>query len=213
MAKQVAGETYFDIDGQLHEIKRQLRQTSGYPFDPTELQKSLQRVIEGKFEDVMAKTSEPKQRVEKSRVLKALDGIIVGPLTQAFDSRKFFKTRKGLCVSDEFIRHTKDIGVAESAEAAPLKRFDLVMRAYDREIKAELSEKHEVQLWQIAKLIEAQEDGTSGPLLTNGYANIFYVAGFVVRVSWYGGSRRWDVDAWRLGGDHWDGGHRAFSSN
>lgn len=50
MATQVAGEQYYHIDGQLAEIKRQLRQPAGYPFDPNQLQQALQLVIEGKFQ-------------------------------------------------------------------------------------------------------------------------------------------------------------------
>jgi hypothetical protein len=52
MASQiVAGELeqYFDLDGQLHEIKRQLRQPNSYPFNPLKLRGALQGIIEGKF--------------------------------------------------------------------------------------------------------------------------------------------------------------------
>lgn len=45
----VTGEMYEEIDGQLHEIKRQIRQKSGYPYNPEELKKALQLIIEGKF--------------------------------------------------------------------------------------------------------------------------------------------------------------------
>ena len=48
--KTVAGELYYDLDGQLLEIKRQLRQPSGYPFDPVALKRHLQDAVEGKFE-------------------------------------------------------------------------------------------------------------------------------------------------------------------
>lgn len=47
--QRVAGETYYELDGQLIEIKRQLRQPSGYPFNPEGLKRGLQRVIEGQF--------------------------------------------------------------------------------------------------------------------------------------------------------------------
>lgn len=50
MATKVAGELYESITGQLFEIGRQLRQQSGYPFDPEKLKKHLQDVIEGCFE-------------------------------------------------------------------------------------------------------------------------------------------------------------------
>lgn len=52
MAKKVEGEKYYQIDGQLLEIKRQLRQENGYPFDEDELKKHLQDAIEGRFKYV-----------------------------------------------------------------------------------------------------------------------------------------------------------------
>jgi len=50
MARKIAGELYESISEQLFEIGRQLRQPSGYPFDPQILKKYLQNVIEGKFD-------------------------------------------------------------------------------------------------------------------------------------------------------------------
>ncbi len=49
MANIVAGEQYRKFDGQLSEIKRQLRQSGGYPFGPEELRVALQDIIEGRF--------------------------------------------------------------------------------------------------------------------------------------------------------------------
>lgn len=49
MAQQVSQAMYFDLDGQLLEIKRQLRQTNGYPFDPKKLRTHLQAAIEGRW--------------------------------------------------------------------------------------------------------------------------------------------------------------------
>lgn len=49
MAVHVAGDSYYGLDGQLFEIKRQLRQPSGYPYDPEQLQHHLQAAIEGRF--------------------------------------------------------------------------------------------------------------------------------------------------------------------
>lgn len=51
MATQVTGDLYVELDGKLAEIKRQMRQPSGYPFDPEKLNKFLQRAIEGEFDD------------------------------------------------------------------------------------------------------------------------------------------------------------------
>lgn len=53
MAQRVAGEMYYELDGQLLEIKRQLRQLNGYPYDPQLLKDFLQRGIEGRFETVV----------------------------------------------------------------------------------------------------------------------------------------------------------------
>jgi len=50
MAKYiVTGEQRDDIDGQMLEIKRQLRLKSGSPINPKEVSFSLQDIIEGKF--------------------------------------------------------------------------------------------------------------------------------------------------------------------
>lgn len=45
--KRVAGDLYADIDGQIMEIKRQLRQKEGYPYDPMQLVEHFQAAIEG----------------------------------------------------------------------------------------------------------------------------------------------------------------------
>lgn len=52
MATRVAGEMYYKLTGQLHEIMRQLRQKDGYPFDPEELSQTLQACIEGRFNTI-----------------------------------------------------------------------------------------------------------------------------------------------------------------
>lgn len=49
MATEVTGEQYRNLDGQILEIKRQLRQREGYPFDPELLKDHLQLAVEGKF--------------------------------------------------------------------------------------------------------------------------------------------------------------------
>ncbi len=49
MATRVEGEMYYKLDGQLAEIKRQLRQKDGYPYDPDQLSAVLQGCIEGRL--------------------------------------------------------------------------------------------------------------------------------------------------------------------
>ncbi len=56
MAKYtVAGNQYFDIDGQILEIKRQLRHKGGSPIDPELVSLAFQDIIEGKFGDIKKK--------------------------------------------------------------------------------------------------------------------------------------------------------------
>lgn len=52
MATIVKGDLYEQLDGKLHEIKRQMQQKDGYAFDPQRLDLALQAVIEGRFEAV-----------------------------------------------------------------------------------------------------------------------------------------------------------------
>lgn len=49
MTTKVTGDQYERLDAKLFEIKRQIRQRSGYPFDANALEKSLQFIIEGIF--------------------------------------------------------------------------------------------------------------------------------------------------------------------
>ncbi|MDP2944204.1 MAG: hypothetical protein Q8N57_01360 [bacterium] len=53
MAKKfiVTGEQHFGIDGQMLEIKRQLRLKSGSPIDPALVTFALQDIVEGKFSE------------------------------------------------------------------------------------------------------------------------------------------------------------------
>lgn len=150
-----------------------------------------------------------------------LTGGPLGPsFERGFDPDEFFKTRKGLWVSEAFI--DRILSVAEKVmegKWSELKSWDLRKRATDTEVRAELPENHLVELWQIAKLIEGQPYGEKGPLLTNGYANLFYVKGkggqvFVVFVLWDADYGWWRVHAWRLGGrGWWHAGYRVFSRN
>ncbi|MBI2627098.1 MAG: hypothetical protein HYW77_02530 [Parcubacteria group bacterium] len=78
----VAGDLYQELDGQLWEIKRQMRQPSGYPFDPFQLKVHLQFAIEGRFGPIVA-TFKRDMRKEgwtllesvPHRIFSAVDGI------------------------------------------------------------------------------------------------------------------------------------------
>jgi hypothetical protein len=205
MAAQVAGDLYESITGQLFEIGRQVRQPTGYPFDAEGLKGFLQLAVEGKCNGIAAPAVKPK-------LLAPRAVTTVGPLDKRFEPKEFFRNRIGLYIWDSFSSHVlaqaKPSGPASEALFAS---FDLTRNAYYSEIK--VPEGPEVELWHIAKLIEGQHSGGSGPLLNNGYANIFYFGGFVVSVNWYAGRAEWHVDGWGLVDDFWDAGHRVFSRN
>ncbi len=54
MATVVTGNRYYELDGKLGEIRRQLRQEKGYPFNLDQLDRALQAIVEGRFEAVGA---------------------------------------------------------------------------------------------------------------------------------------------------------------
>ena len=137
----------------------------------------------------------------------------VGPLTKRFVPNEFFTAQQGLYLWNDMQRVLKNAQAVDpvKTEATKLRSFDLTKNAYDKKIKAELSGNCEVELWQIAELIEAQKNGEDGSLLTNGYANIFYVADFAVGVHWGADDREWNVAGWRLVGGRWRAGSRVFS--
>ena len=73
MATKVSGEQYYGLDGQLLEIKRQLRQEDGYPFDPEELKNYLQTAIEGRFSGSRKRSSNKFLRLISSSVSLTVD--------------------------------------------------------------------------------------------------------------------------------------------
>lgn len=99
-------------------------------------------------------------------------------------------------------------------QAVPTLRYHTLNRgSVDKPIIAELG--GETTLAEIADCMKKQANGENGALLTNSYANIFYVrdsslALRAVRVGWYGGG--WNVGADSVGHPvEWDAGCRVFS--
>ncbi len=79
------------------------------------------------------------------------------------------------------------------------------------------AERSDTTLSRMFSLMEAQGKGEDGVLLTNGYANIFYVKDRkgvlrTVHVHWFGGGWRVDADSVMIP-VRWDAGHRVFSRN
>ena len=141
-----------------------------------------------------------------------------------FSTTKYFTTRPGLEVSDEFthkiVRFYPNLINHRGFEG--IKSFNLRMASCDSEIIAryemggeENVYKHAFTPDQVADLINLRSNGMAGILLNNGHANLFYVVAdealSVVSVYWHAFVLRWEVSAWGLGERCcWNPGDRVF---
>lgn len=149
-------------------------------------------------------------------------GTVILPKRTSFDPQKFWQTRSGLYVWKEF--HSCVAAAAKPVTSLPAREiasFDLIEYATNGQIWCELPQGYLFEdasefSAHLAGMIERQEGGSDGDLITTGYMNIFYVRGvarrvFSVCVSWSTGSRRWGVSAYDLGDYPWHAGGRTFS--
>lgn len=153
---------------------------------------------------------------EKGAVLKVLEKKIHIDVATAFDPKKFFKTREGLYVWSDFDRNIlKKAEETKGNISFELSSYKFIRYAYDKDIEAELPEKHiftETEVCAlIAELISRQLKSEEGVLLNDGWWNLFYTPNFVVSVYWYARGSGWRVSTWVRDGGAWDGGGRVFS--
>ncbi|MEX2405065.1 MAG: hypothetical protein WD579_00515 [Candidatus Paceibacterota bacterium] len=109
--------------------------------------------------------------------------------------------------------------IEENVEDTELKIHRL--REYSRDIPIihELGGEEivETSLSHLWSLLKRQGQGEDGDLLTNGYANIFYIRDsqgvlWAVRALWFSGRRGWYVEAYSIEyPSRWDGGYQVFS--
>jgi hypothetical protein len=132
----------------------------------------------------------------------------------------FFNKKSGV----KMVRHGDNFTswftgkVEENAPEGTLVPFALERNAYDREIIADLGgeEKAEVTLTEVWRLMERQANGQEGALLTNGWANIFYVRdvnGVLRAVVVYWHDVGWRASADALGDSRWYDDDLVFSRN
>ena len=165
---------------------------------------------------------------EKPKLLKLLGTTLVSARDTMFVARDHFKVAtvkkdkvKIFFVGENFTTYflTSDGKVEPLAVAHELAYYELIKRSLDRPIVNKLGGEgpSETTLADIWIKMEAHGGGEDGDLLTNGYANIFYVrdaAGElrVVGVRWRGGG--WSVRAVPLSSPgEWGAGGRVFASN
>ncbi|MEK7609666.1 MAG: hypothetical protein AAB470_00905 [Patescibacteria group bacterium] len=101
-------------------------------------------------------------------------------------------------------------------QAVDLQVHKLLQNSKDLGIRTEIGEdKEETKLAHLHHLLTLQGNGEKGVLLTNGYANIFYIRGidgnlWAVHARWYDGG--WYLGADSVGcSDGWDAGRQVFS--
>mgnify|MGYP001595785444 CR=1 FL=1 len=212
MAPRVAGGLHESINVQLLEIGRQLRQPNGYPFSPEALKAHLQDAIEGRLNGAVAQVKKLLELVTTASVaaiesFEAADHFKVG--TEKAATRIYY-------LGDNFKEHfgCKKEGASEAVE---IKVHKLTESSLDVPIITELADKCEITLGQFFSLLSKQGKGESGPLLTDGWANIAYIRDdegilWAVRARWFAGRGGWNVGALSVEDPcRWDGGHRVLS--
>lgn len=108
--------------------------------------------------------------------------------------------------------------IEEPVEETAISYARLMRSSVDSPILAALGNRPDlaILLRQIYWLMEQQPNGEPGTLLTNGWANIFYLPGLTraVHVYWNAGHDGWSVAAVPVTNPYrWHGGFRVFSSN
>jgi hypothetical protein len=164
---------------------------------------------------------------EIKEVLLGLVGTVVVPATTAklVAKDKFVvNTDDGAPVKISFIWDNFKVWflkgggkIEDPITQQSLRYAKLLKSSVDGQIIAELggAEKSETTLSEMFSLMEKQKNGEDGVLLTNGYANIFYIKdrNGVLRAVHV----RWNGDGWRVyansigGPSAWSGGRQVFS--
>jgi hypothetical protein len=162
--------------------------------------------------------------ITERELLAPLDPITIRPVGLC-KAQNSLKTCPGLYVYATFTDRVLPAvqGEVSLPEEITLPSYTLTERAADKRIRENLPENHvfgadELCAILIDLVIKSQPNGTEGPLLTNGYANLFYVKGkddhvCLVVVRWSADYRGWSVLAWSLDAYTWNAEYRVFSRN
>lgn len=164
--------------------------------------------------------NESSRPVRKQRILVRDGSFSAVTLSTQFDPGKFYQTKEGLYVWDDF--KTRIVSAAEPVKAevgfkkTTFWKFTQVATGQDlfAERPKDVWSATDFCAWLSVKLTQ-QSNGQAGELLNTGYANLFLVQGingsvFVVDVDWYSIFRKWFVHTWSLG-DDWNAERRFVS--
>lgn len=134
------------------------------------------------------------------KILKSVTSVTV-PGTSRFSAADHFKHGEVVdgvkCYLWDNFKARFGEKIEENVEGCEIRVHTLLQDARDLPIRAEIGEEREetklAHLWNMLKL---QNKGQKGALLTNGYANIFYIRD--TEGSLWAVSARWSGVGWRL---------------
>jgi hypothetical protein len=201
-------------------------QTSFYPLPTSDAQWAIQKPEEAIALSVSAikNRNTGSKKSAKKRNLSLLKAVLQPPsVSSGILSAKdtFFAAKEKALVKfsyrgDNFTAHFGN-ATFEVLDTS-LEAFILSQPMVDTQIITELGGEGaaETTLGDLWKKLLVQANGQYVELLTNGYANIFYIKDVngvlrAVDVRW--NSVGWGVDVDALDGHRWDGGHQVFSRN
>ncbi len=162
-------------------------------------------------------------RLLKPALLRFIGEVNIPATTEKFVTRDKFvaDTGKNVPVKISYLGNNFRNWFLDKTEdpmaETTLRYAELTESSVDGPILAELGNTAETTLAEIFQLMLNQPNGEDGVLLTNGYANIFYVRDVngelrAVGVGWGGGG--WCVHASSVANpDEWGDGSRVFSCN
>lgn len=180
--------------------------------DPKKVLKALENkgeILAQRLEVALA------QAIGSMMLLIPRDTVSLG-IAERHDPDAYYRDRSGLYVwggmRDLVVAHAKP---TERGTNFKLASFDLGQNAIDKQIEEALPKEHlfgeSAACAIIATMIAMQPGGGAGPLLNNGYANLFYLSSCVVYVHWHAGARRWHVSSWERDVGGWGADDRVFS--
>ena len=178
MATPVAGELYESITGQLFEIGRQLRQPSGYPFNPDQLKTALQDAIEGNFGGA-------RRQSLLSIITSTSLGAVAGKPTKKCFAGSYYVYRDGnfdrWLPVDQPQATPCEITTLASAKDAIFVRWASTILGISASTPTKtlgsllIERGHTMTLVQVENMVGRTENGEATGMRTDGYANFFFV--------------------------------------
>lgn len=158
------------------------------------------------------------KKAPAATLLELVSTVSTAP-TEKFVAADFFKagTKNGVRIAWIGDNFNSKFGkkIEKNIVASTIRVHTLLKDSLDAPIITELGDTHETSLAELSQLLTAQGNGEDGTLLTNGYANIFYIRDiegilWAVRALWRSGG--WCVGAFSVERPRgWDAGRQVLS--